>query len=55
MLLRAGIRKSDFMPGTAVTITGHPMKDGRPAATWTTATRQTDKKEFIPREGRVIR
>lgn len=55
MLLRAGIRKGDFAPGTPVTITGHPMKDGRPAATWTKATRETDKKEFIPREGRQIR
>jgi hypothetical protein len=55
MLLRAGIRKGDFAPGTPVTITGHPLKDGRPAATWTKAIRRTDKKEFIPREGRQIR
>lgn len=54
-LLRAGIRKSDFAPGTPVTITGHPMRDGRPAAAWTTATRGTDKKEFRPLEGFAVR
>ena len=45
-LMRAGIRKGDFAPGTPVTITGHPMKDGRPAASWIKATRMTDMKEF---------
>lgn len=49
-LMRAGIRKSDFSPGTEVTITGHPMKDGRPAAAWLHATR-ADGKEFDPRSG----
>jgi len=38
-LMRAGIRKSDLAPGTKLTITGHPMRDGRPAATWIKATR----------------
>jgi hypothetical protein len=54
-LQRAGIRKSDFMPGTAITITGHPMKDGRPAATWMKATRVSDNKEFTPLAGFAIR
>jgi hypothetical protein len=54
-LLRAGIRRSDFAPGTPVTITGHPMKDGRPAAAWVKATRMTDKKEFNPAAGFAIR
>ncbi len=53
-LTRAGIRKSDFSPGTEVKITGHPMKDGRPAAAWTKATRG-DGKEFDPRAGFAIR
>jgi hypothetical protein len=53
-LMRAGIRKSDFSPGTTVTITGHPMKDGRPAATWMRATRD-DGKEFNPFSGFAIR
>jgi hypothetical protein len=53
-LMRAGIRKSDFSPGTEVTITGNPMKDGRPAAAWLRATR-ADGKEFDPRAGFVIR
>jgi hypothetical protein len=53
-LTRAGIRRSDFAPGTAVTITGHPMRDGRPAAAWVKATRG-DGKEFDPRAGFVIR
>jgi hypothetical protein len=53
-LMRAGIRKSDFSPGTELTITGHPMKDGRPAAAWTKATRG-DGKAFDPRAGFAIR
>lgn len=53
-LMRAGIRKSDFSPGTELTISGHPMRDGRPAAIWTTATRG-DGKEFDPRAGFQIR
>ncbi len=54
-LLRAGIRKSDFRAGTAVTITGHPMSDGRPAAAWTKAIRVADKKEFLPLAGFAVR
>lgn len=54
-LLRAGIRKSDFKAGTPVTISGHPMRDGRPAAAWMKATRLTDKKEFNPVEGFAVR
>jgi len=46
-LMRAGIRKSDLAPGTKITITGHPMRDGRPAATWIKATR-ADGKELNP-------
>jgi Family of unknown function (DUF6152) len=46
-LLRAGIRKSDFSPGTKVTITGHPMRDGRHAAQWLEAVR-ADGKRFDP-------
>ena len=53
-LMRAGIRKSDFAPGTAITITGHPMRDGRPAAAWTKATRG-DGKEFNPAAGFAIK
>lgn len=54
-LQRAGIRKTDLVPGTPVTVTGHPMRDGRPAASWIKATRMTDNKEFVPRKGFVIR
>jgi hypothetical protein len=50
-LIRAGIRKSDFPPGTEITITGRPMRDGRPAAAWMKATRLSDKKEFAPGAG----
>jgi hypothetical protein len=52
-LMRAGIRRSDFSPGTEVTITGHPMRDGRPAAAWLHATRG-DGKDFNPRAGFAI-
>jgi hypothetical protein len=47
-LTRSGIRPSDFKVGTKITMTGHPMKDGRPAATWIKAVR-ADGQEFIPR------
>jgi hypothetical protein len=53
-LIRAGIRKSDLAPGTALTITGHPMRDGRPAAAWVRATRG-DGKEFNPGAGFAIK
>ena len=42
------------MPGTEITITGHPMRDGRPAAAWIKATRG-DGKDFDPRAGFAIR
>ena len=45
---QAGIRKGDFQPGTKITITAHPMKDGRPAGAWTHAIRLDDGKEFNP-------
>jgi hypothetical protein len=50
-LLRAGIRKGDLAPGTELTITGRPMKDGRPAAAWQHAIRKSDGKELNPRAG----
>ena len=49
-LQRAGIRPGDFKAGTTLTITGRPMKDGRPAATWEYAVR-ADGRKFEPREG----
>lgn len=33
-LMRAGIRKSMFPAGTAITIRGNPLRDGRPGAAW---------------------
>ncbi len=53
-LQRAGIRPSEFPAGTKLTITGRPMKDGRPAAIWVEATR-ADGKRFDPREGFRVR
>ncbi|HWG76648.1 MAG TPA: DUF6152 family protein [Steroidobacteraceae bacterium] len=49
VLLRAGIRKSDLVPGTSLTVTGHPMRDGRTAATWLKAVR-ADGKVFDPEQ-----
>jgi len=49
-LQRAGIRPSDFAAGTKLKITGHPMKDGSPGATWIEAIR-ADGKRFNPSEG----
>ena len=54
-MTRAGIRLKDFMPGTPVTITGHPMKDGRPAALWLKATRTTDNHVFVPARGFAVK
>jgi hypothetical protein len=53
-LQRAGIRPSEFPVGTRVTMTGRPMKDGRPAAIWVLAVR-ADGKKFDPREGFRVR
>jgi hypothetical protein len=47
-LMQMKVRLSDFKPGTKLTISGHPMKDGRPAAAWTKADR-ADGIEFYPR------
>ena len=53
-LARAGIKPSDLRPGTKLTITGNPMKDGRPAAIWVNAVR-ADGKTFNPRAGFAVR
>jgi hypothetical protein len=53
-LTRAGIRPSDFKPGTRLTITGNPMKNGTPAAIWIDAVR-ADGKKFNPRAGFAVR
>lgn len=52
-MLRAGVRPGDLAPGTRVKISGHPMRDGRPAAEWITSFRLDDGKEFNPRSYRV--
>jgi len=53
-LQRAGIKPSEFRAGTKVTMTGRPMKDGTPAATWELAVR-ADGKKFNPREGFLVK
>jgi hypothetical protein len=53
-LARAGIKPSDLRPGTRLTITGNPMKDGRPAAIWVSAVR-ADGKALNPRAGFAVR
>jgi hypothetical protein len=53
-LRRAGIKPSDFAPGTKLKITGNPMKDGRPAAIWVSAVR-ADGKAFNPRAGFAVK
>jgi len=54
-LTRAGIRPSELPVGTKLRISGHPMKDGRPAATWMEATRLSDGKKFNPLAGFAVR
>ena len=53
-LARAGIKPSDFRPGTKLKITGNPMKDGTRAAIWVNAVR-ADGKVFNPRAGFAVR
>jgi hypothetical protein len=53
-LSRAGIKPSDLRPGTKLTITGNPMKDGRPAAIWVNAVR-ADGLKFNPRAGFAVK
>src|SRR4026208_1500759 len=43
-LQRAGSRPSDVNPGRKVKLTGHPMKDGAPAAAWVEAIRADGKR-----------
>lgn len=47
-LVHVGIYKQTFAPGMKVTISGHPMKDGRTAATFTKAV-LADGEVFTPR------
>ncbi len=37
-LLRVGIKSKTFRPGDKVTVVAHPMRDGRPAGAWVSAT-----------------
>jgi hypothetical protein len=53
-LQRAGLKPSDFKAGTKLTISGHPMRDGTPAAIWLEATR-ADGKKFNPRAGFAVK
>jgi hypothetical protein len=53
-LRRAGIKPSDLRPGTKLTITGNPMKDGRPTAIWVNAVR-ADGLKFNPRAGFAVK
>jgi len=46
-LTRSGIHKGDLAPGTRVTMTAHPMKDGRTAGEWIKLVR-ADGKVFVP-------
>jgi hypothetical protein len=47
ILMRAGIMRNSLPAGTKVTVTGHPMKDGRPAATWIKL-KMEDGTEMVP-------
>jgi hypothetical protein len=47
-LLRAGIKSKTFLPGDKVTVSGHPMKDGRPAGGLISVTK-ADGSVFNPR------
>ncbi|MDT8397732.1 MAG: DUF6152 family protein [Pseudomonadales bacterium] len=53
-LMRSGIRKSTLPVGAKITITGNPMKDGRPAAAWSNAILE-DGTVLNPRAGFIAR
>lgn len=53
-MMRSGIRKSSLPVGSKITITGNPMKDGRPAAAWSNAVLE-DGTELNPRNGFIPR
>ena len=38
-LLRVGIKAKTFQPGDKVTVVANPMRDGRPAGAWISATK----------------
>lgn len=38
-LLRTGIKAKTFQPGDKVTVVANPMRDGRPAGSWVSATK----------------
>lgn len=38
-LMRVGIKLKTFQPGDKVTVVAHPMRDGRPAGAWISATK----------------
>ena len=54
-LQRAGIRASDLSPGTKIKISGHPMRDGRPAASWIGRRDCPTIEKFIPGKGFAVR
>ena len=54
-LMRAQVYPADLTPGTRITIRGHPLRDGRPAAEWIDAKRLEDGKEFFPETGFQVR
>src|SRR5262245_50593209 len=47
-LFRNGIKKNDLRPGDKVTVTGRPMRDGRPGAAWVKAVKE-DGRVLQPR------
>jgi Family of unknown function (DUF6152) len=53
-LMRSGIRKSSLPVGATITVTGNPMKDGRPAAAMISG-KLADGTEINPRLGFVPR
>ena len=50
-LIREGIRYSDLPPGTRVTITANPLKDGMPGGHWTRIVREEDGKVLTRQAG----
>jgi hypothetical protein len=51
MLHKAGIRKSDFLIGETVTITGAPAKDGTKQLGWLKMIKYADGHVFVYRNG----
>ena len=49
LLRSAGVRRGDLPPGARVTVTAHPLRDGRPAGRWIRIVKEDGTTFSVPR------